>query len=63
MIPWFFFLLGSFFFVLTVTVATLFHLLAGRIGTDLSNGCLGLYICLVGAVLSMSCFYVVMVSG
>ena len=60
---WFFFLLGSFFFMATITVATLFHVLSRRIETDLTNGCLGLYICLVGATLSMSCYYVGMVMG
>ncbi|MEZ4618233.1 MAG: hypothetical protein R2867_22340 [Caldilineaceae bacterium] len=54
---WILFGLGSFFFVITMAFAVLFHILAGRAGSDLANGCLALIICLIGASLSMSCYY------
>ena len=57
MVTWILFGLGSFFFIATTVFAILFHILAGRVGTDVANGCLALIIALVGATAAMSCYY------
>ncbi len=57
MTTWVLFGLGSVFFIATMTFAILFHILAGRVGSDMANGCLALIICGIGAALSMSCYY------
>ncbi|HRW06792.1 MAG TPA: hypothetical protein P5121_16930 [Caldilineaceae bacterium] len=57
MATWILFGLGSFFFVATTVFAILFHILAGRVGTDMTNGCLALIISLIGASVAMSCYY------
>jgi hypothetical protein len=57
MYTWILFIIGSFFFMVTMLFAVLFHILAGRVKTDAANGCLGLLICFIGASVAMSCYY------
>ncbi len=58
MITLIFFLLGSFFLLATVTFAVLFHVLSGQVKTDIADGCLSLYICLIGSAAAISCYYI-----
>ncbi|MCB0186517.1 MAG: hypothetical protein KDE31_19750 [Caldilineaceae bacterium] len=57
MYAWIFFTVGSVFLLSTTIFALLFRVLAGRVQTDVADGCLGLYLSMIGAGVALSCFY------
>jgi hypothetical protein len=57
MYAWILFTVGAIFFLITTLFALLFRLLARRAPTDVADGCLGVYLSVVGAGVALSCFY------